>query len=43
MTIFVESLKRIYHDGKIGIEKLEELLSSGKINDDEFLYIIDAK
>lgn len=39
MTIFVESLKRLYKDGKVDYDKIVELLSNGKINDNEFEYI----
>lgn len=37
--IFVESLKRLYEQGKVSIEKLNQLVSDKKINKDEFIYI----
>ena len=39
MSIFVESLKRIFHDGKVSEEKLQQLLKENKINKEEFDYI----
>lgn len=36
----VESLKRLYADGKIGIEKINQLVSKGAINEKEKNYII---
>jgi hypothetical protein len=40
MSQFVESLCRLYKAEKINITKLEELLSSNKITQKEFEYII---
>lgn len=39
MNQFVESLCRLYKDGKIDEEKLKELLSKEKINQREYDYI----
>jgi phospholipid N-methyltransferase len=42
-TIFVESLYRLYKDNKINKNKLDELLTSKKITQAEYDYIISAK
>ena len=42
MSIFVESLKRLYADGKVDEKKLEELRKNEKITDEELNYILDA-
>lgn len=39
MTEFVESLKRLYQNGKITDEKIKRLLESKKISNEEFEYI----
>lgn len=39
MTEFVESLKRLYQNGKITDEKIKRLLESRKISNEEFEYI----
>lgn len=39
MSSFVESLKRLFKAEKVSIEKLNELLSTGKINQSEYDYI----
>lgn len=39
MSIFVESLRRLYKSGKVNFEKISELLSRGKISEEEFNYI----
>lgn len=43
ITIFAESLKRLYSDGKIAIFKLKELKEEGKITNKEYEYIIANK
>ena len=43
MNQFVESLKRLYKDGKVTEEKIVELYESGKINEEEKKYILDVK
>lgn len=40
MSAMVESLKRLYSQGKVSIMKLDEMLSSGKISQEEYNYII---
>lgn len=40
MNQFIESLYRLYRMEKINKEKLDELLSSGKINQQEYDYIV---
>ena len=41
-TLFVESLYRLYKDKKVDKEKIDELLSKEKINQQEYEYIISA-
>ena len=43
MNNFVESLRRLYNAEKVNKDKLDELLSSNKINEQEYEYIISAK
>lgn len=40
--LFVESLKRLYKEGKLTEEKIVELTKSGKITEEEKLYILNA-
>ncbi|MDD3137679.1 MAG: XkdX family protein [Lachnospiraceae bacterium] len=40
MGTLVNSLKRLYTAGSIKIDKINELLQSGKINQEEYDYII---
>lgn len=40
MSIFVESLKRLFFDGKITEERLDTLADSGKITAEEKAYIV---
>ena len=40
--LFVESLKRLYKDGKINEEKIILLLNEGKITKEEKNYILGA-
>ena len=40
MSQFIESLYRLYRMEKINKEKLDELLSNGKINQQEYEYIV---
>lgn len=42
MTIFVESIKRLYADGKIEKEKILELKKDGRLTIEELNYILDA-
>lgn len=39
---FVESMKRLYKDGKVTEEKIVELYVGGKITEQEKLYILDV-
>lgn len=41
-SVFVESMRRLYRDGKITKEKIVELFESGKITDEEKSYILNA-
>lgn len=43
MNTFIESLQRLYKTEKINKAKLDALLASGKINKQEYEYIISAK
>ena len=43
MNQFVESLFRLYKDNKIDKKKLNSLLSSKKINQTEYNYILKQK
>lgn len=40
MRQFVESLKRLYVDGKLDEKKIAELFESGKISENEKKYIL---
>ena len=42
MSIFVESIKRLYMNEKIDKEKIMELRINGKLTIDEVNYILDA-
>lgn len=39
MSKFIQSLKRLYDSERLTIEKLDELLNSSKINNEEYLFI----
>ena len=41
-SVFVESMRRLYRDGKVSKEKIVELYENGKINDEEKSYILNA-
>ena len=43
MSQFIESLYRLYQQDKINDDKLKELLTKKKINQQEYDYIISAK
>lgn len=43
MSQFVESLTRLYINNKIDETKLTELLTTNKINQQEYDYVISAK
>ena len=42
-SIFVESIRRLYRDGKVSKDKVVELFESGKITDEEKSYILNKK
>lgn len=42
MSVLVESLRRLYRDGKVTADKLLEMVSSGKITYEEYEYIIEV-
>lgn len=42
MSIFIESLRRLYKANKINMKKLEELLVFKKITQQEYDYIVSA-
>lgn len=42
MRQFVESLKRLYADGRIDVKKVFELCEKGKITEEEQVYILDV-
>ena len=39
--IMVESLRRLYHDGKIPKEKIDALYERRVVSKEEYLYILD--
>lgn len=41
MSVLVESLRRLYRDGKVAKSKLLEMVSDGKITYEEYEYIIE--
>ena len=43
MNQFVESMKRLYTNGKIGNEKVIELFTEKKITEEEKWYILNIK
>ena len=43
MNQFIESLARLYILDKITSDKLKALYDAGKINEQEYQYILDAK
>lgn len=43
MTQLIESLSRLYKDGKISNETLDRLLADNKISKQEYIIIISAK
>lgn len=43
MSILIESIKRLYRDGKVSKEKIFKLYESGKITEEDKLYILDVK
>ena len=43
MNLFVESMKRLYINGKVSKEKIESLYTECKITKEEKLYILNVK
>lgn len=43
MNIFVESLKRLYENDKLKLEKVVELFENGKITEEEKWEILNAR
>lgn len=43
MNQFVESMKRLYKNGKVTKEKIVKLYESKKITEEELSYILDVK
>lgn len=41
-SVFVESMRRLYRDGKVDEKKIVELFESKKIADEEKSYILNA-
>lgn len=41
MSAFVESLKRLYSNGRLADGKLDELRAAGKIKETEYQYIMN--
>lgn len=41
-SIFVDSLKRLFKEQRISLKEVEALLKNGKINIEEFDYIIET-
>lgn len=42
MNQFIESIKRLYKDGKVEEKKIVELYVSGKITEEEKKYILEV-
>lgn len=42
-ALFVESIRRLYKDGKVPKEKVVELFQNGKITEDEMNYIFEVE
>ena len=40
-SVFVESMRRLYGDGKVDEKKIVELFESKKISEEERLYILN--
>lgn len=43
MNQFVESIKRLYVDGRVNEKKVNDLYKNGKITEEEKTYILDVK
>lgn len=42
MSVFIESLKRLYQGGKLSADKVIELFEDNKITEEEKLYILQS-
>lgn len=42
-SVFVESMRRLYRDEKVNVEKIVQLFESGKISEEEKQYILNAR
>lgn len=42
-SVFVESMRRLYMDGKVDTKKILELFESGKISEEEKCHILNAR
>ena len=42
MNQFVESIKRLYQDGKISKDKVVELWNCGKLSEEDKMYILNV-
>lgn len=42
-SVFVESMRRLYRDGRVVDSKIIDLFNSGKINEEEKSYILNAR
>lgn len=40
--LFVESIRRLFKDGKVSKEKVLELFQNGKITEEEMKYILEV-
>ena len=43
MTILIESLKRLYKNQKINLDKIENLLKENKITQEQYNYIVSEE
>ena len=41
--LFVESIRRLFKDGKISKEKVLELFQNGKLTEEELKYILEVE
>ena len=42
-SVFIESMRRLYKDGKVNMDKILELFESEKISEEEKWYILNAR
>ena len=42
-SVFVESMRRLYKDGKVNVDKILELFECGKISEEEKWHILNAR